>query len=166
MKSVVLLALVGLASCRTTLIGADRAQDVSLEYSYIDERGELMTVEVEADRLGLGLVKKAPAAPPAPTQYVQLRASPLPVATKYIQVAPPAPVVQNTVYQTRIVEVPVTKYIQVAAAPVPTPKPQVVTRYVYIDDDDDDDDKLPVLKVAKPVAAVRKVEIDDDSLEK
>merc|ERR1712183_99888 len=159
-------ALVGLASCRTTLIGADRAQDVNLEYSYIDERGELVTVEVEADHLGLGLVKKAPAAPPAPTQYVQLRASPLPVATKCIQVAPPAPVVQKTVYQTRIVEVPVTKYIQVAAAPVPTPKPQVVTRYVNIDDDDDDDDKLTVLKVAKPVAAVRKVEIDDDSLEK
>lgn len=92
-----------------------------------------MNVEVEADHLGLGLVKPTP----APILKKVVPVAPPAAAVRYIQVAPPAPVRQETVYHTSIVEVPVTKYVHVA--PVAAPKPKIVTKYINVDDDDSDE---------------------------
>ncbi|XP_064091649.1 uncharacterized protein LOC135205221 [Macrobrachium nipponense] len=138
MKVAVLLALVGLASCRMALIGGDRAKDVTIKYSYLDENGKTVEVEVEADRLGLQLTPKAAPAPPA----VPLQ--PTPVAVRYVQQAaaqPATPVLTK-------------RFLQVAPEPVfaPSffvPQPQVVTRYV------------PVAAPSAPAPRYVKVDFDD-----
>ncbi|XP_047494555.1 translation initiation factor IF-2-like [Penaeus chinensis] len=169
MKLLMLLALAGLASCSTTLIGGDRARDVSLRYKYYDDDGKEIQVEVEAERLGLGLVggapRKAAVAAPAPapapapaarlapvsavprpqtrTRFVPVEAAPVRrVETRFI----PTEVQLQPQVRTRLVEVApapqVTHYVQVEA-----PR----ARYVRLDDDDDDD--LPVLfRASRPVA--------------
>ncbi|XP_027212929.2 uncharacterized protein [Penaeus vannamei] len=178
MKLLMLLALAGLASCSTTLIGGDRARDVSLRYKYYDDDGKEIEVEVEAERLGLGLVGAAPrkaAVAPAPSvRLAPVTAVPhfalqpqapvrfVPVATQVQTRTVPAarkvvPIVQPQVV-TRVVEVApapqVTRYVHVEA-----PR----TRYVKLDDDDDDDDDddVPVVfRSSRPVhrmAAVDKV---------
>ncbi|XP_042225456.1 actin cytoskeleton-regulatory complex protein PAN1-like [Homarus americanus] len=127
MKYLVLLALVGLASCRTALIGGDNARDVTILYSYIDDTGKEVEVEVEADQLGLTLNKAAP--PPA-----LRKTAPTPAAT-------PAPLIE-------------TRYVQVAANPVPTPKPREVIQYILLDDDVAIIEMKQVIPAAPP--AVRK----------
>ncbi|KAG7166985.1 translation initiation factor IF-2-like [Homarus americanus] len=123
MKCLVLLALVGLASCRTALIGGDNARDVTILYSYIDDTGKEVEVEVEADQLGLTLNKAAP--PPT-----LRKTAPTPAAT-------PAPLIE-------------TRYVQVAANPVPTPKPREVIQYILLDDDVDIIEMKQVIPAAPP----------------
>ncbi|XP_066989213.1 uncharacterized protein [Macrobrachium rosenbergii] len=194
MKVAVLLALVGLASCRMALIGGDRAKDVTIKYSYLDENGRIVEVEVEADRLGLQLTPKAPAAPAPPP--------PTPAVVRYFQQAAVTPVQPATPVLTK-------RFLQVAPEPVLAtnffiPQPQVVTRYVPVaapvavpsvpapryvkvdlDDVDDDDDDVrrvyrPVSRTVAPAvtaaavparrasrpAARRRASDDDDSAEK
>nr|XP_027212930.1 uncharacterized protein LOC113806031 [Penaeus vannamei] len=168
MKLLMLLALAGLASCSTTLIGGDRARDVSLRYKYYDDDGKEIEVEVEAERLGLGLVGAAPrkaAVAPAPAPSVRL--APV-TAVPYFALQPQAPthfvpvgtrVQANLVPNTRKV-VPfvmpqvVTRVVEVAPAPQLTHFVQVETpraRYIRLDDDDDDD--VPVVfRSSRPVA--------------
>ncbi|XP_063607553.1 uncharacterized protein LOC134782120 [Penaeus indicus] len=176
MKLLMLLALAGLASCSTTLVGGDRARDVSLRYKYYDDDGREIQVEVEAERLGLGLVggapRKAAVAAPAPAPAPAARLAPV-TAVPYFALRPRAPTnfapVEVTQVQTRFAPatrkvVPVlqpqvmTRLVKVAPAPQVTRYVQVKaprTSYVRLDDDDDDDDDddVPfVFRPSRPVA--------------
>ncbi|XP_047494627.1 uncharacterized protein LOC125042784 [Penaeus chinensis] len=174
MKLLMLLALAGLASCSITLVGGDRARDVSLRYKYYDDDGKEIQVEVEAERLGLGLVggapRKAAVAAPAPAPAPAVRLAPV-TAVPYFALRPRAPTnfvpVEVTQVQTRFVPatrkvVPIlqpqvmTRLVKVAPAPQVTHYVQVKaprTRYVRLDDDDDDDDDVPVVfRASRPVA--------------
>ncbi|XP_071542233.1 uncharacterized protein [Panulirus ornatus] len=107
MKCLVLLALVGLASCRTVLLGGDNARDVTITYSYTDANGKEIEVEIKADRLDLGLMKAAPA--PAALK----KAAPAPATPK--QAAPAPPTMKRTA------PAPTLKKVAPKSAPAPAP---------------------------------------------
>ncbi|XP_042862696.1 uncharacterized protein LOC122247473 isoform X2 [Penaeus japonicus] len=169
MKLLMLLALAGLASCSTRLVGGDRARDVSLRYKYFDDNGKEIQVEIEAERLGLGLVggaprtavASAPAPAPAPARAPAVRLAPVravpysapraAVRTRYV----PAQVVPVRRVETRfvseqVVPVPQPQLRTVAVEVAPTPQ---VTHYIpveaprtrLVDLDDDDDDDVSVV---------------------
>ncbi|XP_037794230.1 uncharacterized protein LOC119589719 [Penaeus monodon] len=166
MKLLMLLALAGLASCSTTLVGGDRARDVSLRYKYYDDDGREIKVEVEAERLGLGLVggspRKAAVAAPAPAPAVRLApvsvVPPTQARTRFVPVeAAPVRRMETRFVPTQVQLQPQvqTHLVEVAAAPQVARYVQVEApraRYVRLDDDDDDD--LPaVFRASHPVAA-------------
>ncbi|XP_066989212.1 uncharacterized protein [Macrobrachium rosenbergii] len=141
MKFIVLLALAGLASCTTTLIGGDQARDVKIQYTYVDENGKEVKVELEADRLGLALAKDglrpvnrkpAPAAPAAPVRFVALEQPKPKVETRFVQLVE-APQPRTRPQVLRLVPAPEPKpqpvethFIRVPAAPRPEVQPRFV----------------------------------------
>ncbi|XP_042862697.1 uncharacterized protein LOC122247474 [Penaeus japonicus] len=171
MKLLMLLALAGLASCSTRLVGGDRARDVSLRYKYFDDNGKEIQVEIEAERLGLGLVggaprtavapapapaparARAPAVRLAPVRAVPYSAPRAAVRTRYVpaQVVP-ARRVETRFVSEQVVPAPQPQLRTVAVEVAPTPQ---VTRYIPVeaprtrlvdlDDDDDDDDDVSVV---------------------
>ncbi|XP_064091648.1 protein TonB-like [Macrobrachium nipponense] len=153
MKFIVLLALAGLASCSTSLIGGDQARDVKIQYTYVDENGKEVKVELEADRLGLALAKDglrpvnrkpAQAAPvrfvaveqPEPkveTRFVQLVEAPQPRARPQLLRLVPAPEPKPQAVETRFIQVPAApkpvaqrRFVQVQAVPKPVAQPRLV----------------------------------------
>ncbi|KAG7166983.1 proline-rich receptor-like protein kinase PERK9 [Homarus americanus] len=168
MKSLVLLALVGLASCRIALIGGDNARDVTILYTYIDEYGEEIEAKFEADYLNLAIQNAAPiTAPASPVNTLYMQTAPLPQLPKLAPAAamynptfeaPPAIVQVATIPEP---QPPVAnRYSQIMPNPVPASKPKVITPYISLDDDDSSEETLDIVPVAaphaQPLAAVRK----------
>merc|ERR1711970_1647439 len=115
MKIVFLLALAGLASCRNILPGGDQARNVELEYTYINEQGQPITVKLDSDLINLSGIREVEQREPEPVvKHVYVPApAPKPVVhTVYVQAPAPEPEVR-TVY-----------------IPAPAPKPEVRTVYV------------------------------------
>ncbi|XP_064091650.1 cuticle protein 16.5-like [Macrobrachium nipponense] len=85
MKFAVLLALVGVASCRPSLWD-------DVEYSYVDAAGRIVKVDYDADDyLGLGWASPVPSLYRAvSTVPAALPYMPTPVSTQYVHVAAPA----------------------------------------------------------------------------
>merc|ERR1711970_1541276 len=113
MKIVFLLALAGLASCRSILPGGDQARNVELEYTYIDEHGQPIRVKVQTDLINLSGIREVELKNPEPvTQHV------------FVPAPAPAPVPKPE-YRFVVVEPPKTKTIEVEV-----PKPEVRTVFV------------------------------------
>ncbi|KAK7074788.1 hypothetical protein SK128_019077 [Halocaridina rubra] len=156
MKCAVLLALVCAASCSTTLLGGDRARDVTIQYTYLDDYGREVTVKVEAEHLRLALdgntlrgvaatpsVRFVPASePPRPERRTPLvrfasAPEPEPINTRFAEIEP-TPRRQQGV--TRIAQVPEisvprqeVRYVRVAALPVQGYDwDDVETRYIQV----------------------------------
>merc|ERR1712126_390201 len=115
MKIVFLSALASLASCRSILPGGDRAKDVELEYTYIDETGKPIRVKVKTDLINLSGVEKVEKSDPEP-RLVHFEPK---VKEVDFKIAEPEPVVQHVFVP------PEPKTIEVEV-----PEPQVRTVYV------------------------------------
>merc|ERR1719187_2972234 len=149
MKIVFLFALASLASCRSILPGGDRAKNVELEYTYIDEFGKPIRVKVQTDLINLSGVEKVEGEKPrilniepkveefnfemdkpepvvqhvfapVPTQEPEFRYVVQPSEPKTIEVEVPEPEVR-TVYVQAPAPVPVARKLEVEA-----PEPRVV----------------------------------------
>merc|ERR1711962_557680 len=149
MKIVFLLALASLASCRSILPGGDRAKNVELEYTYIDEFGKPIRVKVQTDLINLSGVEKVEGEKPrilniepkieefnlemdkpepvvqhvfapVPTQEPEFRYVVQPSEPKTIEVEVPEPEVR-TVYVQAPAPVPIARKLEVEA-----PEPRVV----------------------------------------
>ncbi|XP_027212937.2 translation initiation factor IF-2 [Penaeus vannamei] len=160
MNIVVLLSLVGMAACSTSFIGADRARDVDLQYTYVNDAGQEVRVEVEAKRLGLSLrrhpdseldvekevisdgeeasddaasARRVAVVPAAKAPAVSPRYAQAEAAprTRLVQAAPRRQV------ETRFVQVGVVPAPQPEVKPrfvqVPAPQPQVETRFIQVE---------------------------------
>ncbi|XP_027212936.2 cytadherence high molecular weight protein 1 [Penaeus vannamei] len=142
MKFLVLLALVGVASCRTSLIGADRARDVDLKYTYVNDEGKEVRVKVEAGRLGLSLRRQPDSELDVEKEVISdgEEASDDAASARRVAAGPAAkaPAVPPRYAQaeaaprTRLVQKAPrrqeTRFVQVGA--VPAPQPEVKTRFV------------------------------------
>ncbi|XP_064091647.1 uncharacterized protein LOC135205219 [Macrobrachium nipponense] len=156
MKFVVLLALAGLANCRTTLQGGDRARDVTIEYTYLDDHGKEVTVEVKADNLELDLtndsklsLKKPSSSSSSVSRATGPSLQPEPAVHRFVEVQPPQPAAatrsrSRTVSvqppagsrlapSFRLVELddydaPETRFVEVEA-----PKPKVETQFLRVE---------------------------------
>merc|ERR1711962_854059 len=149
MKIVFLLALASLASCRSILPGGDRAKNVELEYTYIDEFGKPIRVKVQTDLINLSGVEKVEGEKPrilniepkieefnlemdkpepvvqhvfapVPTQEPEFRYVVQPSEPKTIEVEVPEPEVR-TVYVQAPAPVPIARKLEIE-----TPEPRVV----------------------------------------
>ncbi|XP_042862693.1 diacylglycerol kinase kappa-like [Penaeus japonicus] len=133
MKFMVLLALVGLASCRSADIGGHFGKDVKIQYTFEDKDGEEVKVEEEHDRLQ---VVRAPTFRDA--AYVQAKTPERELAflgdidDEDVRFVPASAPVYKPIQRTRFVEAapaPRTR-VQTLAVPVPAPQPLVETRFV------------------------------------
>ncbi|KAK7074790.1 hypothetical protein SK128_019079 [Halocaridina rubra] len=127
MKTVVLLALVGLASCGTALIGGGQAKDFNIEYSYLDDQGREVEVEIKSPKLELDHSR--------PESDLLLRqASSIPDATSVRRVEvntfTPEKAKPRFVQVTRKAEPIHTKFATVEVQPIH--RPEVETRFVQL----------------------------------
>ncbi|XP_063607560.1 uncharacterized protein LOC134782127 [Penaeus indicus] len=151
MNILVLLSLAGVAACSTSLIGADRARDVELQYTFVNDAGKEVRVEVEADRLGLSLRKQPDSELDVEKEVISdgEEASPVDTADAPAAKAAARPrlasaatsVVRSRLPQaeaaprTRLVQAAPrrqveTRFVQVGG--VPAPQPEVETRFVQV----------------------------------
>ncbi|XP_063607554.1 uncharacterized protein LOC134782121 [Penaeus indicus] len=151
MNILVLLSLAGVAACSTSLIGADRARDVELQYTFVNDAGKEVRVEVEAERLGLSLRKQPDSELDVEKEVISdgEEASPVDAADAPAAKAAARPrlasaatsVVRSRLPQakaaprTRLVQAAPrrqveTRFVQVGA--VPAPQPEVETRFVQV----------------------------------
>ncbi|XP_068225516.1 uncharacterized protein [Palaemon carinicauda] len=156
---VVLLALVGLASCRTTLAGGDRAQDVTIEYTYINDQGKEVTVEVKADKLGLDFsrddskltLKQAPSSAPLERpRFVQVERQQEPAAPRFVQVE-------------RQQEPAAPRFLRVLPQPAPAPAPaapRTTTAFRFVDLDDFETPETRFVQVEAPRTQAQFVEVE------
>ncbi|XP_069995059.1 uncharacterized protein [Penaeus vannamei] len=142
MNIVVLLSLVGVAACSTSLIGADRARDVDLKYTYVNDEGKEVRVKVEAERLGLSLRRQPDSELDVEKEVISdgeeasddaasaRRVAAVPAAKA--SAVPPRYAQAETAPRTRLVQKASrrqeTRFVQVGA--VPAPQPEVKTRFV------------------------------------
>merc|ERR1711970_1177525 len=123
MKIVFLLALAGLASCRSILPGGDQARNVELEYTYIDEQGQPIRVKVQTDLINLSGIREVDLKKPEPVvQHVFVPApAPKPEVRTVIVPAPaPEPEVR-TVFVPAPAPIPFGRKIELEA-----PEPEIV----------------------------------------
>merc|ERR1711970_1613242 len=117
MKIVFLLALAGLASCRNILPGGDQARNVELEYTYINEQGQPITVKLDSDLINLSGIREVEQREPEPVVrhvYVPAPAPKPEVRTVYVQAPAPKPEVR-TVYVPAPAPIPVGRKIELEA---------------------------------------------------
>merc|ERR1711970_353556 len=109
MKIVFLLALAGLASCRSILPGGDQARNVELEYTYIDEHGQPIRVKVQTDLINLSGIREVELRKPEPVvQHVFVPApAPIPFGRKIELKAPEPEIVYVQAPEPKTVEVEV-----------------------------------------------------------
>merc|ERR1719187_1716122 len=189
MKIVFLLALASLASCRSILPGGDRAKNVELEYTYIDEFGKPIRVKVQTDLINLSGVEKVEGEKPrilniepkveefnfemdkpepvvqhvfapVPTQEPEFRYVVQPSEPKTIEVEVPEPEVR-TVYVQAPAPVPIARKLEVEA-----PEPRVV--YVQAPEPKTVEVEIPVQQPQRfvvPAPTTRTVKIEAEEPE-